>query len=179
MTASLGETLIEAPAIEGRVRELGAEISRSYEGMTRPLVLVCVLKGAVFFAVDLGRAITIPVEFEFIGCRSYGAATTTSGSVELTKDIATSLEGRDVLVVEDIVDTGLTTSFVMEHLHSQQPGSVRLAALLNKQARRVRELTPDFCGFEIPDKFVVGYGLDLSEGYRNLRDIHVIHESPS
>jgi hypoxanthine phosphoribosyltransferase len=179
VTASLGETLIEASAIEERVRELGAEISQSYEHMTQPLVLVCVLKGAVFFAVDLGRAITIPVEFEFIACRSYGAATTTSGSVEMTKDVGTSLEGRDVLVVEDIVDTGLTTSFVIDHLQSQQPGSVRLAALLNKQARRVRDLTLDFCGFEIPDKFVVGYGLDLSEAYRNFRDIRVIQEGPS
>ena len=176
MTASLGETLIDASAIEKRVLELGVEVSKSYARTSKPLILVSVLKGSVFFAVDLGRAITIPLEFEFIACRSYGTATKTSGSVELTKDVGTSLEGRDVLVVEDIVDTGLTTSFVMEHLRSQQPASVRLAALLNKQERRVREITPDFCGFEIPDKFVVGYGLDLAEAYRNLHDIRIIRD---
>lgn len=176
MTASLGEVVIEAAAIDARVKELGHEISEVYAQAPRPVILVCVLKGAVFFATDLGRAISIPVEFEFIACRSYGTATTTSGSVELTKDVGISLERRDVLVVEDIVDTGLTTSFVMEHFRSQQPASVRLAALLNKQDRRVRDIAPDFCGFEIPDKFVVGYGLDLSEAYRNLRDIRAVRE---
>jgi hypoxanthine phosphoribosyltransferase len=176
VTASLGETLIDASAIQTRVVELGRDVSEAYAQTGMPLILVCVLKGAVFFGADLGRAITIPVEFEFIACRSYGASTTTSGNVELTKDVGRSLEGRDVLVVEDIVDTGLTTSFVMDHLRSQKPASVRLAALLNKQERRVRDITPDFCGFEIPDKFVVGYGLDLAEAYRNLRDIRVISD---
>jgi hypoxanthine phosphoribosyltransferase len=175
VTAPLGKTLIEASAIAARVQELGRDVSALYANTNRPLLLVCVLKGSVFFATDLGRALTIPVEFEFIAVRSYGASTTTSGNVELTKDVGTSLEGRDVLVVEDIVDTGLTTSFVVDHLRSQLPASVRLAALLNKQERRVRDITPDFCGFEIPDKFVVGYGLDLGEAYRNLPDIRVIN----
>jgi hypoxanthine phosphoribosyltransferase len=177
VTVSLGKVVVEAAAIEARVKELGRDVSNAYAQTRHPLILVCVLKGAVFFAADLGRAITIPVEFEFIACRSYGTATTTSGSVELTKDVGTALEGRDVLVVEDIVDTGLTTSFVMEHLRSQQPASVRLAALLNKKDRRVRDIAPDFCGFEISDKFVVGYGLDLSEAYRNLRDIRAVGEA--
>jgi hypoxanthine phosphoribosyltransferase len=176
---TLGETLIEASAITTRVEDLGDEISEAYADLSRPLVLICILKGSVFFASDLGRAIRVPVEFEFIACRSYGASTTTSGNVELTKDVGTSLEGRDVLVVEDIVDTGLTTTFVMEHLRSQGPASVRLATLLDKKERRIRDITPDFCGFEIPDKFVVGYGLDLGEAYRNLRDIRVMRESAS
>ena len=116
------------------------------------------------------------VEFEFVGCRSYGESTTTSGTVEFTKDIGMPLRDRDVLVVEDIVDTGLTTSFVLDHVRSHSPASARLVALLDKEGRRIREVTPDFCGFNIANEFVVGYGLDLGERYRNLPDIRTMRQ---
>ena len=170
----LGEALITEDAIARRVAELGEEISGAYAGIGSPLVVISILKGSIFFTADLGRALTIPVEFEFVACRSYGADTKSSGTVELTKDVGMSLTGRHVLVVEDIVDTGLTTSFVLEHMRSHGPESVKLVALLDKEGRRLREVDADFRGFNIPNEFVVGYGLDLGESYRNLRDIRVM-----
>lgn len=170
----LGDALIDEATITARVAELGREISHAYAGAAQPLVLIGILKGSVFFTADLGRAITVPVEFEFVACRSYGADTKSSGTVELSKDVGMSLKGRDVLVVEDIVDTGLTTSFVMEHMRNHEPASVKLVALLDKEGRRLREVNADFFGFRIPNEFVVGYGLDLGEAYRNLRDIRVM-----
>ncbi len=170
----LGAVLIDAATISRRVGELGAEISTFYEGADDPLIMVCVLKGSLFFTADLGRAVTIPVEFDCIGVRSYGAATVSSGTVELVKDLQTQVTDRDVLLVEDIIDTGSTTAFLVGHVSRHRPSSLRLVSLLNKPERRSREVVLDFKGFDIPDRFVVGYGLDHAEQYRNLPEVRLV-----
>jgi hypoxanthine phosphoribosyltransferase len=175
---TVGGILIEDTAIQRRVEELAAEIDASYPVLEQPLVLICVLKGSILFTADLARALTIPVELEFVACRSYGDATTSSGTVELVKDVSMTLRDRDVLMVEDIIDTGLTTSFLRKHLATHHPRSLRLVSLLDKRSHRMREVQIDFRGFDIPDHFVVGYGLDVAQRLRNLRDIHVV-EMPS
>ena len=172
----LGRILLDEGTIRRRIGELAAEIDATYVPGEQPLVLLCVLKGSVFFATDLGRALKTPVAFEFIACRSYGDGTTSSGSVELVKDVSMQLRDRDVLLVEDIIDTGLTTAFLYEHIAAHQPRSLRLASLLDKEGRRQREVQADFVGFPIPDEFVVGYGLDLGERYRNLSDVRVMEK---
>ena len=172
----LGEALITEAQIRQRVVELGKAISEAYKDIEQPLVLIGILKGSVIFTADLARAITIPVEFEFVGCRSYGEQTTSSGNVEFTKDVGMPLRGRDVLIVEDIVDTGLTTSFVLDYVRSHGPTSAKLVALLDKEGRRLRDVKPDFFGFNIGNEFVVGYGLDFAERYRNLPEIRVMHD---
>jgi len=174
----VGGILIEDTAIQRRVEELAAEIDAAYPVLEQPLVLICVLKGSILFTADLARALTIPVELEFVACRSYGDATTSSGTVELVKDVSMTLRDRDVLMVEDIIDTGLTTSFLRKHLATHHPRSLRLVSLLDKRSHRMREVQIDFRGFDIPDHFVVGYGLDVAQRLRNLRDIHVV-EVPS
>ncbi|MCL6648177.1 MAG: hypoxanthine phosphoribosyltransferase [Chloroflexi bacterium] len=166
MEAALGATLIDAEAIQRRVRELGAAISRDYRG--RELLLVGVLKGAAVFLVDLARAIELPVTLDFLAVSSYGASTKTSGIVRILKDLDASIEGRDVLVVEDIVDSGLTLRYILDYLHARGPASVRVCTLLDKQATRRAEVVIDYTGFVIPNCFVVGYGLDYAELYRNL-----------
>jgi len=171
---TLGEILLDATTIARRVAELGVEISARYADAEQPLVMVCVLKGSLFFTADLGRAMTIPVEFDCIGVRSYGSATVSSGTVELVKDLQTDVTGRDVLLVEDIIDTGSTTAFLIDHVSRHRPRSLRLVSLLNKPERRSREVVVDFKGFDIPDRFVVGYGLDHAERYRNLRDVRLV-----
>jgi hypoxanthine phosphoribosyltransferase len=168
-----GATLIDAAQIAERVRGLAAEIAAASPDLERPLVMICVLKGSIFFTADLARAMTVPVELDFIAVRSY-QGTRSVGTVELVKDVGITLTGRDVLVVEDIIDTGLTTSFLLDHLATHRPRSMRLVALLDKQARRLREVHVDFTGFTIPDRFVVGYGLDVDERWRNLPDVRVI-----
>jgi hypoxanthine phosphoribosyltransferase len=170
----VGGILIEDTAIQRRVEELAAEIDAAYPVLEQPLVLICVLKGSILFTADLARALTIPVELEFVACRSYGDATTSSGTVELVKDVSMTLRDRDVLMVEDIIDTGLTTSFLRKHLATHHPRSLRLVSLLDKRSHRMREVQIDFRGFDIPDHFVVGYGLDVAQRLRNLRDIHVV-----
>ena len=172
--ARLGEVIVDRESIRRRIAELAAEVERECAGCERPLVLVCVLKGSLLFTADLARALTIPVELDFVACRSYGDGATSSGTVELVKDVSMPLRDRDVLMVEDVIDTGLTTSFLREHLAHHQPRSLRLVALLDKSARRRREVVVDFRGFELPDRFVVGYGLDLAERYRNLPDVHIV-----
>jgi hypoxanthine phosphoribosyltransferase len=163
---AIGEMLVEPDALQQRVRELGAEISSDYAG--RDLILVCVLKGAVFFLSDLMRAIEIPCEVDFMAVASYGSATDSSGVVRILKDLDTVIEGRDVLIVEDIVDSGLTLSYLMRNLKGRGPRSLEVCALLTKPERRKVDLPARYIGFEIPDRFAIGYGLDHAERYRNL-----------
>jgi hypoxanthine phosphoribosyltransferase len=162
------EVLIDEAAIQARVRELGAEIASTYrEG--EPLVLVSVLKGSLIFVADLMRAIPSNVVIDLMEVSSYG-----SGTVRILKDLSGTIEGRDVLIVEDIIDTGLTLNYLMGYLGGKSPRSIRIVTLLNKPARRLVDLKVDWTGFEIPDKFVVGYGLDFGETYRNLRYVGVL-----
>jgi len=161
-----GEVLVASDALQARVRELGAEISRDYAGGS--LLLVGVLKGAVFFVADLMRAIDIPIEVDFMAVASYGSATDSSGVVRILKDLDAAIEGRDVLIVEDIVDSGLTLQYLLRNLGSRNPRSLGVCALLRKPAREELELPIRYVGFEIPDTFVIGYGLDHAERYRNL-----------
>lgn len=170
----LGSTLIAADAIRRRVGQLAAEIEAHYTACERPLVVLCVLKGAVLFSADLVRSLTIPVEMEFISMRSYRRGTNASQAVELVKDVGTTLADRDVLLVEDIVDTGNTTASLFRHAEAMRPRSLRLVTLLDKTSRRERAVTVHWRGFEIPDHFVVGYGLDFEEQYRNLLDVRIL-----
>jgi hypoxanthine phosphoribosyltransferase len=163
---SIGEILVQPDELEHRVRELGAEISRDYAG--RDLLLIGVLKGAVFFLADLMRQIDVPCEVDFMAVSSYGSSTDTSGVVRILKDLDAPLEGRDVLIVEDIVDSGLTLQYLMRTLETRGPASLEVCALLTKPDRRVVKLPARYVGFEIPDKFAIGYGLDYAERYRNL-----------
>ena len=172
MQDDVAEVLLDAETIAERVRRLGAEIARDYAA--RDPVLVSILKGALPFLADLMRATPIPLALDFLEVSSYGNSTETSGVVRVLKDLANPIEGRHVLVVEDIIDTGLTLNYVMDHLRAQHPASLKLCALLDKPARRIVPLRIDYRGFEIPDKFVVGYGLDYAERYRNLPFIGVL-----
>ena len=162
----LGETLVEAEALQRRVRELGKEVSRDYRG--RDLLLVCVLKGAVFFASDLMREIDVPCELDFMAVASYGSATDSSGVVRILKDLEAPIEGRHVLIVEDIVDSGLTLQYLLRSLGARNPASVEVCALLTKPDRRKVDLPVKYVGFEIANCFAIGYGLDHGERYRNL-----------
>ena len=168
------EPLITFEAIQNRIRELGAEIARDYAG--RNPLLIGVLKGACTFLSDLMRAADIPLAVEFIAISSYGAEMRTSGEVRILKDLDVAIEGRHILVVEDIVDTGLTLSYLLANLKSRGAATVKLAALLDKYERREKEVPIDYLGFKIPDKFVVGYGLDFAERYRNLPYIAVLKD---
>jgi hypoxanthine phosphoribosyltransferase len=165
------DLLISAEAIAQRVAELGAQISAEYG--ERPLVLIGVLKGSFMFLADLIRHIRCPVRVEFIGTKSY-AGTSTSGEVQLTKDLDKPIEGEDVLLVEDIVDTGLTLNYLRQMLAQRGPASLRIVAFLDKPARRRIEVCADYVGFVIEDRFVVGYGLDFEQRYRNLKDVCVL-----
>jgi hypoxanthine phosphoribosyltransferase len=162
----LGEVLVTAEDLQRRVVELGEEISRDYAG--KSLLLIGVLKGAVFFLSDLMRYIDIPVEVDFMAVASYGSATDSSGVVRILKDLDAAIEGRDVLIVEDIVDSGLTLQYLLRNLGSRNPRSLEVCALLTKPERRKVDLPTRYVGFEIPDRFVVGYGLDYAERHRNL-----------
>jgi hypoxanthine phosphoribosyltransferase len=168
----VAEVLVDEVAIASKVRELGARIARDYDG--KDPVLVSILKGALPFLADLMRATPIPLSLDFLEVSSYGTGTESSGVVRILKDLAGPVASRHVLVVEDILDTGQTLSYVLAHLRSQGPASVRLCVLLDKPARRVVPIEIDYRGFEIPDKFVVGYGLDHAERYRNLPFIGVL-----
>ncbi len=166
--------LLPEARVQERVRELGAAIDRDYpEG---PVYLVGILKGAFLFLADLARAITRPVRIDFIGIASYGCGTESSGEVRITKDLDGSIEGADVLIVEDIIDTGITLHYLLQVLQQRKPRTLRVAALLDKPSRRVRSVDMAYTGFEIPDEFVVGYGLDYAQDYRNLHDICVLEE---
>jgi hypoxanthine phosphoribosyltransferase len=168
-------TLIDEQRLRNRVAELGVEISLDYAG--KDLLLVGVLKGAVFFMADLMRHLTIPCEVDFMAISSYGASTDSSGVVRILKDLDINIEGRDVLVVEDIIDSGLTLSYLMRTLEARQPASLEICALLTKPARREIEVPVRYTGFEIPQEFVIGYGLDYAERYRNLPYVGVLDPS--
>ena len=168
----IGETLVTAEDLERRIAELGAEISRDYEG--RDLVLVGVLRGAFVFLADLTRELTVPHEIDFMAVSSYGSATDSSGVVRIMKDLDASIGGRDVLIVEDIIDSGLTLQYLLRNLNAREPGSLEVCSLLTKPERRRVDLPTRYVGFEIPNKFVVGYGLDHAQRYRNLRHIAVL-----
>ena len=168
----IAEILIDEAAIAAKVRELGARITDDYSGLDP--VLVSILKGALPFLADLMRCVRVHVSLDFLEVSSYGASTTSSGVVRILKDLAHPIEGRHVLVVEDVLDTGQTLAHVLDHLRTQRPSSLRVCALLDKPARRLVGITPDYRGFEIPDKFVVGYGLDYAQRYRNLPFIGVL-----
>jgi hypoxanthine phosphoribosyltransferase len=165
--------LITGEQIEAKVGELGVQLSTDYAG--HDLVLVSVLKGALPFMADLMRAMTIPVQVDLMEVSSYGGtATETSGLVRILKDLSSSIEGKDVLIVEDIIDTGLTLNYLLRYLRGKNPRSLRICALLDKPARRLVEIDIDYRGFTIPDQFVIGYGLDYGEFYRNLPFIGVL-----
>jgi len=166
------KVIISEEQIQAKVQELGAQISREYEGKC-PLV-ICVLKGAFVFMADLVKRITVPLELDFMAVSSYGASTKSSGVVRIIKDLDVSVEGRDVLIVEDIIDTGLTLSYLIEVLQGRKANSIRLVTLFDKPARRTVNLEADYKGFVLPDEFIVGYGLDYAERYRNLPYIGVL-----
>ncbi|HEU4976904.1 MAG TPA: hypoxanthine phosphoribosyltransferase [Baekduia sp.] len=162
----IGEILVQPDELKQKIRDLGASISADYAD--RDLLMVCVLKGAVFFLADLMRHITIPCEVDFMAVASYGSSTDSSGVVRIMKDLDRPIAGRDVLIVEDIVDSGLTLQYLLRNLGARQPASLEVCALLTKPDRRKVELPTRYVGFEIPDKFAIGYGLDHAERYRNL-----------
>jgi hypoxanthine phosphoribosyltransferase len=162
----LGDTIVEADELQTRVRELGAEITRDYDG--REVLLLGVLKGAVFFLADLMRHVGLPCELDFMAVSSYGSLTDSSGVVRILKDLDAPIEGKDVLIVEDIVDSGLTLNYLLRNLRGRDPRTLEVCALLVKPGRRKIELPIRYVGFEIPNRFVVGYGLDLDQRYRNL-----------
>jgi hypoxanthine phosphoribosyltransferase len=168
------KVLIGAEEIQNRVAQLGAEIDRDYP--QGPIYLIAILKGAFIFLADLARAIKTPTRIEFIGISSYGRGKTSSGEVRLTKDLDATIEGFDVIVVEDIVDSGVTLSYLIKVLGQRKPKSLRIATLLDKPERRQRPVQVDYTGFKIPDEFVVGYGLDYAEDYRNLKDVCILSE---
>jgi hypoxanthine phosphoribosyltransferase len=168
----LGEVLVTAEELQQRVAALGEQISRDYAG--RSLLLIGVLKGAVFFLSDLMRYLDVPVEVDFMAVASYGSATDSSGVVRILKDLDASIEDRDVLIVEDIVDSGLTLQYLLRNLGSRNPASLEVCALLTKPDRRKVDLPTRYVGFEIPDRFVVGYGLDYAERHRNLPFVAVL-----
>lgn len=168
-TEHVGDTLVSADRLEARIAELGVEITNDYEG--RSPLLVCVLKGAFVFVADLARAIDLPVEIDFMAVSSYGNATKTSGVVRIVKDLDLDLSGRDVIIVEDIFDSGLTLSYLRKNLLSRGPASLEICTLLLREDRVTADLDLKYVGFEIPDAFVVGYGLDLADRYRNLGSV--------
>lgn len=158
--------MLSEEEVDKRIKEIGDQISKDYEG--KQVHLVCVLKGGSFFMCELAKRITVPVYVDFMSVSSYGSGTTSSGVVKIIKDLDSPLEGKDVIVVEDIVDTGHTLSYLLGMLQGRNPASLRLCTLLDKPERRVAQVSVDYIGFTIPDKFIVGYGLDYDQKYRNL-----------
>jgi hypoxanthine phosphoribosyltransferase len=171
---AVGETIVEADRLQDRVRELGAEVTRDYAG--RELLLMGVLKGAVFFLADLMRHIEVPCELDFMAVSSYGSLTASSGVVRILKDLDAPIEGKDVLIVEDIVDSGLTLNYLLRNLRGRNPRSLEVCALLVKPGRRKVDLPIRYVGFEIPNLYVVGYGLDLAQRYRNLPYVAAVRD---
>ena len=164
--------LISDEEVNFRIAELAAQISEDYKDLC--VHLICILKGSIFFTCELAKRITVPVTMDFMSVSSYGDDTRSSGVVKLVKDLDEALEGKNVIVIEDIIDSGRTLSYLLENLGKRNPASLRLCTLLDKPERRVREVKVDYTGFQIPDKFVVGYGLDYAQRYRNLPYIGVI-----
>ena len=164
--------LISEEDVAKKIAEMGAQISKDYEGES--VYLLCILKGGVFFTTELAKHITVPVNIDFMSVSSYGGETTSSGIVRIVKDLDTPIEGKNVLIAEDIIDTGRTLAYLMAHLKQRKPKSLKLCTLLDKPDRRVSDVTVDYTGFEIPDEFVVGYGLDYDQRYRNLPYVGVV-----
>ncbi len=178
MPQSVLRPFITADRLQARVQELGTQIAADYPRPSTepPLHLLAILKGSCMFLADLARAIPLDVSLDFIGISSYGKGKTTSGEVKVTKDLDMSIENLDVLIVEDIVDSGVTLTYLTQVLQQRRPRSLRIATLLDKPERRLRDVKVDYVGFQIPDEFVVGYGLDYAERYRNLNDICILSE---
>ncbi|MGN1270543.1 MAG: hypoxanthine phosphoribosyltransferase [Clostridia bacterium] len=168
------KTLIDEEKLHARINEIAKQIEAEYGG--KEITLICILKGSVFFTVELAKNINGDVRLEFIRVSSYGEGTESTGEIKMKLDLKDSIQGKDVIVVEDIIDTGRTLSYLIEYLKMKKPNSVKLCALLDKPDRRVKQVKVDYTGFEIPDKFVVGYGLDWDEKYRNLPYIGYIEE---
>ena len=164
--------MIPEEEVDAKIKELGERISKDYAG--KQVHLVCILKGSVFFTCELAKRITVPVSMDFMSVSSYGDGTTSSGVVRISKDLDETLEGKDVIVIEDIIDSGRTLSYLLEVLKGRYPASMKLCTLLDKPDRRTHEVYVDYVGFEIPDEFVVGYGLDYAQKYRNLPYIGVV-----
>lgn len=158
--------IISEEQLDAKIREMGAQISKDYAG--KSVHLICILKGSTFFMAELAKRITVPVTIDFMSASSYGSGTVSSGQVKITKDLDESIEGKNVIVVEDIIDTGRTLSYLMEFLAGRKPESLKLCTLLDKPERRVCEVDVEYTGFTIPDLFIVGYGLDYDQKYRNL-----------
>lgn len=171
MSANIREMISES-SVDKRISELGEQISRDYEGES--ITLLCILKGSVFFTTELAKRITVPVYLDFMSVSSYGSSTESSGEVRILKDLDGSIEGKNILVVEDIIDTGRTLASLLEILRQRGPKSLKLCTLLDKPDRRVTEVAVDYTGFEIPEEFVVGYGMDYDQQYRNLPYIGVV-----
>ena len=165
--------LLSEEEVDKRIKEIGEMVSKDYEG--KNIHLICVLKGGVFFMTELAKRITVPVSMDFMAISSYGADTKSSGIIKIVKDLDESITGQDVLVVEDIVDSGRTLSYLLDMLKDRKPNSLKLCTLLDKPDRRVIDVNVDYTGFSIPDEFVVGYGLDYAQKYRNLPYIGVVH----
>lgn len=174
MDTILGPMLISAEEIRQRVATLGEEITRDYKG--KDLILVNVLRGGVVFLADLIREIKLPLAIDFMDISSYGISEGSSGVVRITKDLEDNIEGKDVLIVEDIIDTGLTLRYLLRNLRAREPGSLEVCTLLDKSVRRIADIKIKYKGFDILDKYVVGYGLDFQQKYRNLPDIYVIKD---
>lgn len=174
MKNDIKEVLIDEITLQNRIAELGEQVTRDYEGKT-PL-FICILKGAVLFMSDLVQKVDTALEMDFMAISSYGDATKTSGQVRILKDLDKSVENRDILIVEDIVDSGLTLAYIIKLLQERRASSIKVCALLEKPARRIAQVQIDYVGFEVPDEFVVGYGLDYAEKYRNLPYIGVLKE---
>ena len=177
MRDDIAKVLLSEEEIQQRVKELGEQLSRDFAGCEEDVVLLCILKGAVVFFADLARAMSIPVQMEFMGISSYGNEQKTSGIVRITKDIDTSITGKHVIIAEDIMDSGLTLAYLKRMLSARNPASLKICCLLDKPSRRECAITPDYCGFVVPNKFVVGYGLDYIGLYRNLPYVGVLKPS--
>lgn len=170
----IGQVLLDEQKIRNRIIEMGAQITEDYEG--KELVVICILKGGVIFLADLTREIKLPLTMDFMAVSSYGVSTKSSGVVRILKDLDQDIEGKDVLIVEDIVDTGLTLHYLMDYLTSRGPNSVKVCCFLDKPSRRQSLVDVDYIGFEIPDEFVVGYGLDYAQKYRNLPYLSILDQ---
>lgn len=165
--------LISEADVDARIEELGKQISEDYAG--KQVHLICILKGSVFFMCELAKRISVPVSMDFMSVSSYGDGTTSSGIVKIAKDLDETLEGKDVIIIEDIIDSGRTLYYLIDVLQARKPKSMKLCTLLDKPDRRVRDVKVDYVGFAIPDEFVVGYGLDYAQKYRNLPYIGIVH----
>ena len=170
--ADVIKEMISEEKVKERIRELGAEISKAYEG--KSLHLICILKGSIFFTCELARHITVPVTIDFLTVSSYGNGKTSTGKVSIIRDLTEGIQARDVLVIEDIVDTGRTLSYLLEMLKERKPASLKLCTLLDKPDRRTHPVNVDYVGFQVPDEFIVGWGLDYAQNYRNLPYIGIL-----